>query len=160
MVEKEKIDVKKEYEKVQAEFGWPNFEKFQEDFDVEKTSEKDDGIFVREIRRTVGDKITGYLHLFETLINPTSTPMFILSFLKGATEIQRKEIRSCHKELSRIQLKMLELDTIFDKKTEGKFIKETYDKWQPLKKRIYALIIEFEKEFEKDTESKEKSYFG
>ena len=160
MADENKIDVKKEYEKLQKEFDWPSFDKFREDFDVEKTAEKESGILVREIRRTMGEKISGYLHLFETLMNPASPPVFVFSFLKSSSEKQRKEIKEYYMELSKIQIKMILLDTVFEKKKEGEFVLNVYNQWQTLKKKIHELIFEFEKEFEKSAEVKEKSYFG
>ena len=38
--------------------------------------------------------------------------------------------------------------------------KKTFTNWEGLKKKIYSLVEIFEKEFEKNSETKEKSYFG
>ena len=54
----------------------------------------------------------------------------------------------------------IKLDTIFNEKLEADFIKNAFNAWQPMKKKVYTLLETFEKEFEKNSEIKEKSYFG
>jgi len=152
--------LKEEYKKIEEKFSLPPFEKFEEDFDMEKILDKDEGILVRDIRRVILEKLAGYLHLFETLINPSSPPMFVFAFMKNLSEQDKKEIKDVYKELSRLQIETIKLDTIFDENKEAAFIKKAYSEWQDLKKRIYKLVETFEKEFEKSTETKEKSYFG
>jgi hypothetical protein len=160
MAERSIKTLKEDYKKIEEKFSLPLFEKFEEDFDVEKILEKEEGILIRDIRRVMIEKLSGYLHLFETLINPTSPPMFVFTFIKNLSEKDKKEIKEIYKELSRLQIETIKLDTIFDEKNEANFVKKAYSKWQDLKKKIYDLVEIFEKEFEKSTENKEKSYFG
>jgi hypothetical protein len=54
----------------------------------------------------------------------------------------------------------MKLDTIYSEKNEAEFIGDLFKEWQEMKKKIYSLIETFEKEFETNTETKEKSYFG
>jgi hypothetical protein len=152
--------LKEDYKKVEEKFELPSFDKLEEDFDMEKILDKEEGILIRDVRRVILEKLSGYLHLFETLINPTSPPVFVFSFMKNLSEQDKKEIKEIYKELSRLQIETIKLDTIFDEKKEANFIKNAYSQWQNLKKRIYGLVEIFEKEFEKSNETKEKSYFG
>lgn len=153
-------DIEAEYEKLNTKFQLPKFEKLVEDFDVDKITEKKDGILIRDIRRIINDKLSAYLHLFETLLHPSSPPMFVMTFLKNTTEDDKKAIRDIYKELSKMQMANIKLDTVFDEKKEIEFVKSSFNAWQSIKKRIYALMEIFEKEFEKNVEVKEKSYFG
>lgn len=152
--------LKKDYADVEKRLDLPSFDKMQEDFDIEKLSEKEGGFLVRDIRRIVGEKIGAYLHFFETLSNPSSPPMFVFSFLKGLSESDKKEIKEIYKDLSRMQIRLIKLDTIYSEKEEVDFIKKTFEKWQDMKKKISSLVEIFEKEFEKSSVEKEKSYFG
>jgi hypothetical protein len=150
----------KEYKLIEKKFNLPEFEKLQEDFDLNKITEREGGILIRDVRRAIGEKIAGYLHFFETLSNPTAPPLFVYTFLKNLSDNNKKEIKDIYKELSRMQIKLIKLDTIFNEKDEIDFIKETYSGWQKMKKRIYSLVDNFEKEFEKSSNETEKSYFG
>jgi hypothetical protein len=160
MVERSLKTIKEDYKKIEDKFHLPAFEKLVEDFDIEKISEKEEGLLIRDVRRAIAEKIAGYLHLFEMLMNPSSPPMFVFSFMKNLSEQDKKEIKEIYKELARIQISTIKLDTVFDEKSEGEFIKKSYSKWQDLKKKVYSLVEIFEKEFEKNSETKEKSYFG
>lgn len=152
--------LKEDYKKIEEKFSLPSFEKLEEDFDMEKILEKEEGILVRDVRRVILEKLAGYLHLFETLINPSSPPMFVFAFMKNLSEQDKKEIKEVYKELSRLQIETIKLDTVFNESKEAGFVKKAYSQWQDLKKKIYTLVETFEKEFEKSTENKEKSYFG
>ncbi len=160
MVERTIKSIKEDYKKIEEKFNLPAFEKLVEDFDIEKISEKEEGLLIRDIRRAIAEKISGYLHLFEMLMNPASPPMFVFSFMKNLSEQDKKEIKDIYKELARIQIFTIKLDTIYNENKEGEFIKKTFTNWEGLKKKIYSLVEIFEKEFEKNSETKEKSYFG
>ncbi|MEI7718500.1 MAG: hypothetical protein WCI72_01420 [archaeon] len=160
MVERSLKSIKEDYKKIEEKLSLPSFEKLMEDFDMEKLSEKEEGLLVRDVRRIITEKISAYLHLFEMLINPTSPPMFVFAFLKNLSEQDKKEIKEVYKELSKLQIVTIKLDTIYDEKKEADFIKKANSTWQDLKKKVYKLVETFEKEFEKNVETKEKSYFG
>lgn len=159
-MEKSVKELEEEYQKLEKKFQLPKFEKLIEDFDVDKIVEKEGGIMIRDVRRVINDKLSAYLHLFETLLHPSSPPMFVMTFLKNTTEDDKKAIREVYKELSKMQMANIKLDTVFNEKNEADFIKNSFNSWQSIKKRIYALVEIFEKEFEKNAEVKEKSYFG
>lgn len=152
--------VKNEYEKLAKKFDLPKFDKLVEDFDSDKILEKEGEILIRDIRRTMNDKLSAYLHLFETLLNPSSPPLFVLTFLKNISDENRKLIKETYKELSKMQLTNMKLDTVYEEKNEAEFIQSSFNSWQNIKKKTYTLFGDFEKEFERNSETKEKSYFG
>ncbi len=160
MVDRTLTSLKEDYSKIEEKFGLPQFQKMMEDFDIEKLLEKEEGLLIRDVRRVVSEKIGAYLHFFETLINPSSPPMFVFAFMKNLSEQNKKEIKAIYRELSKLQIATIKLDTIYDEREELKFIKEAYSVWQNLKKKVYTLVEIFENEFEKNAETKEKSYFG
>jgi hypothetical protein len=153
-------EIREEYEKFSKKHNLPDFEKLREDFDIDKLLEKVDGFLIRDVRRTITEKTSAYLHVFETFVNPASPPLFVFSFLKNLTEEDKTKIKQIYKELTRLQIENMKLDTIYDEKTEIEFIKKTFDFWQKLKKDIYSVIERFHEEFEKDVEHSDKSYFG
>jgi len=152
--------LKREYLAIEKKHSLPSFERIQEDFDIEKLSEKEGGFLIRDVRRIIGEKVGAYLHFFETLINPSSPPLFVFSFLKNLSESDKKEIKEIYKELSRMQIKLIRLDTVYNENEESEFVKRAFNDWQKMKKKIVSLVEIFEKEFEKSTVEKGNSYFG
>lgn len=153
--------VKENYLKLAKTYSLPEFEKLQEDFDLDKAINKDDLFLLRSVRRSIAEKFSGYLHLFETLINPSGSPSFVFTFLKGLKEEDKKKIKETYKQLARNNFSFMKLDAIYSEKKEAEAIIRCYENWQEMKVKILALIERFEQEFDNNSkEEKEKSYFG
>ena len=159
-MENKEFDLESAYNKLKQEHNLPEFEKLAEDFDIEKIFDKEPLFLVREIRRTISEKLSAYMHLFETLINPSAPSMFIFSVLRGVKEEDKELIRELYKKLSKSQIEVMKLDTIYSEQGEIKFIKDIFTEWQDLKKTIYGIIENLDKNIEKDNVSKKQGYFG
>lgn len=159
-MEDKNFDLATDYDKSKQKYSLPDMNKLSEDFDVEKAIDKEPFFLVREIRRTINEKLSAYMHLFETLINPTATPMFIFSALRGINEDTKEKIKDVYKKLSKLQIKAIKLDTIYSEQSEAEFIKTSFDEWQNLKGIIHGIIEKFEGNIEEYTNSKERGYFG
>lgn len=157
--EQEDFDFEECYKELSKQHNLPNFEELAQDFDIEKIADKETDFLAREIRRAINEKITSYLQLFETLINPTSPPMFVFKILKNISTQEKEKIQDLYKTLSRTQIKIMKLDTVYSEKEEVKFINETFKLWQEIKPEIHTLFESFETNFENDGTSKERSYF-
>ena len=147
------------YGELMKKYKLPNFDKICEDFDVEKVADKDSNYLLREMRRIINEKISAYLHLFETLINPTAPPIFVFSILRGMGNRDKEKMKEIYKKLSRTQLAIMRLDTMYIEADEAEFIINTFNIWQELKPQILQIIKGFEENFEKDDSSKKSSYF-
>ena len=158
-MENKEINFEEIYTELAEKHSLPNFKKIAEDFDIEKIQEKESTFLIREVRRIINEKITAYIHLFETLINPTSPPMFVFSILRNISTEDKETIKKIYKALSRTQIEVMKLDTIYNEADEIKFINETFIVWQELKQTIYKLIERFESSFEEDDSTKKRSYF-
>jgi hypothetical protein len=156
----EKFNLKVAYEKLKEKYDLPEFEKLAEDFDIEKNIDKESNFILREIRRSITEKISGYLQLFEILINPSAPPMFIFSILRNISAEDKIIIKEVYKTLSKIQIEAMKLDVIYGEDNEETFIEETFGIWQKLKPTVYKLIEKFETNFEEDDASKKRSYFA
>ena len=159
-MEKDDFDFEAAYNELAQEHSLPEFQKIAEDFDIEKIQDKESIFLIREVRRTINEKISAYLHLFETLINPTAPPMFVFSIIRNMSETDKETIRKIYKALSRTQIEIMKLDTIYNEKQEAKFINETFIIWQEFKPTIMKLIENLETNFETDDTAKKRSYFG
>ena len=156
----EDFDLEATYNKLKQEYELPDFNELSEDFDIEKNIDKESIFLIREIRRTINEKLSAYMHLFETLLNPTATPIFMFSILRGINEDTKKKIKDIYEKLSKLQIKALMLDTIYSEQSEAEFIKASFDKWKDLKKEIYEIIKKFDENTKEKNESRERGYFG
>lgn len=159
-MEDEKYDFDKEFEELRNKYNLPSFEILAQDFDVEKATEKETLFILRETRRAIVEKLSGYMHLLENLINPNAPPMFVYSILKSIKEEDRENMKDIYKKLSKMQIGVMKLDAVYSEKSEADFINESFKQWQDIKKNIYSLVKGFEDNWEKGTESKNRNYLG
>ncbi|MFA4960308.1 MAG: hypothetical protein WC548_01460 [Candidatus Pacearchaeota archaeon] len=159
-MENHEYDLKLEYNKVKEKFKLPIYSEMAEDFDIEKLAEKESEYLVREIRRAIVEKLAGYMHFFELLINPASSPLFIFSVLKSIDKKTRDKINSIYKKFSKFQIESMKLDTIYNEENEAKFIRDFFKEWQILKKEIHKIIEMFEANIDESSEEKRSGYFG
>jgi hypothetical protein len=159
-MESPEFDFEKEYNKLKEKHNLPEFTKLAEDFDIEKIQDKETTFLLREIRRAINEKISAYINLFENLINPNAPPMFVFSILRNISTKNKDTIKETYKTLSKTQIEVMKLDTIYNETAEAKFINDTFNTWQTLKPTIHKLIKDFEASFETDDTSKKRSYFG
>ncbi|MFH0711514.1 MAG: hypothetical protein V1889_00115 [archaeon] len=159
-MEDKNFDLEKAYNELKQKHSLPEFKKLIQDFDVEKIQDEKPILLIREIRRTINEKIMAYIHLFENLINPNAPPIFIFSILKNISNQDKDTIKEIYKTLSRTQIETMKLDTIYDETAEIKFINDIFNKWQEIKPKIYKLIENFETNFETNDTSKKSSYFS
>jgi hypothetical protein len=155
----EQFELEEYYNELKQQYSLPDFVALSQDFDIEKITDKETSFLARELRRAINEKITAYLQLFETLINPTAPPMFIFKVLKGISAQEKEQIQKFYKTLSKTQIKTMKLDIIYSEKEEVNFINETFKIWQEIKPGIHTLFESFETNFENGKTSKERSYF-
>ena len=155
-----KDEMKEKTEKFLKENSLPSFEELAEDFDIEEILEKETDHLARELRRIIVKKLSAYLQLFDSLVNPASAPQgFVFTLIKNLNEDERKSIKEVYKELTKMQIRIMKLDTIYSEKEEIQFIKDSFKLWQDLKVKSYKLLESFEKDVQEDN-SNGKSYFG
>jgi len=156
----EKSDEK--YNELSKKYALPDSLKLSEDFDIEKVLQKSakSKFLLRDIRKTMNDKLTSYLHLFETLANPSSAPIFIFSILKNIGEDDKKKVKEMYDLLAKVQIEVLKLDTVYSEEKEAEFIKKTYILWEKIKNNIFSLIETLEKGFDASITSVKRGYVG
>jgi len=166
----EELDAKKEEEILEVnlmkeefeefEYELPSFDGLAEDFDIEKAYEKDTSFLLREVRKIMMEKLSAYLQLFETFMNPSSPPMFVFSALRALEKEDREMIKRMYKDLSKYQLWAVKLDTVYNEQKEAEFILESYNNWQKFKEEIYKLIEKLEVEQEENSEELKGGYLN
>ena len=148
------------YNKLKKKYDLPELKILNQEFDIEKIANKDSSFILREIRRAMSERIVSYLHLFESFMNPSSTPMYIFSVLKKVEPAKKENMKKIYKRLAKLQLLMLKLDTVYDEEAEANAIKIFLETWEKNNKEIYSIFDELEKKFEKDEDAITRSYLG
>lgn len=153
-------EVKDHYEELKEKYALPGFENLAEDFDVEKAAEKETSFVLRDIRRVISEKMSAYLHFFENIMNPASPPMFIFTILKSLPQKDKDKIKELYKQIAKLQIQAMKLDTIYTEEAEAEYIKTSFTIWQDMKKDIHSLIESFDKSFSSESNVTSKGYFG
>jgi len=152
--------LKENYKKIQKRYDLPEFEKLNEDFQIEKLAETETDFLVREIRKFIADKFMNYLRFIESILNPVNVPMFVFSVIKTIGEEEKKRLSEIYKKLAKCEVELIKLDLEFSEDTEAVFVKEHYELWQEMKKGILEVIEVIKKNWDNKLESNGKGYFG
>jgi hypothetical protein len=154
-------DVKVRYVTLKKKYLLPDWERLDEDFDISKAFIEDGEEFLlREIRRKMGEKISSYLPLFESFMNPSAAPLFIMNLRKSFDGKDIEKLRIVYKKIIKIHFKFLEADTIYSEEKEIDLIKEFFEMWQNEKKVVSEILQKVELHSEEDLSSKGSNYFG
>jgi len=152
--------LKKQYSVLRKKYKLPEFSKLNEEFEIEKTQERETEFLLREIRRTISDKISSFIRFFELFLNPQPFPIFILSMIKNLTAKEKTMIEKIYKELVTVELTSLSLDIYYKEAREVEFIKDIFKKWQELKPELKEISDILTKIQSREVEKKNRSYFG
>jgi len=150
--------LKKQYVPLQKKYKLPSFLELNKEFDIEKIQEHETDFLLREIRRTMGEKMSAFLRFFETILNPVMAPVFILTSLKNLNAYDKDLIEKKYKVLVSLELRSIGLDIENNEKKEAAFIQETLKKWKEMKQEIQQIIDDLTK-IQAHSEKK-GSYFG
>ena len=151
--------LKKQYDVLKRKYKLPEFSKLNEDFEIEKLQEHETDFLLREIRRTIVEKISVVIKFLEIIINPNeASPAFVFAMIKEMKPEMKKKLEKMYKELSSIEISSITLDLDYGEKNEAKFIKEQTKKWGSIKKELRSLIKSVDSMWK--IEKSHKTYFG
>lgn len=153
-------EVKKNYRKFQEKYNLPDFEKLNEDFQIEKIAENETDYLLREVKKAMADKFYNYLRFTETLLNPVNAPVFIFSIIKLIEAEKKKKLNEIYKKLAKNEIRIIEVDLVYSEKKEAEFIKESYELWQEIKEELLDIIKNVKGNWNSKLEGKSKGYFG
>lgn len=152
--------LKKDYKKIQKKYALPDFEKLNQDFQIEKAAEVETDFLIREIRRFMAEKFSNYLRFIETILNPVNAPMFVFSIIKTLGIEEKKRLTEVYKKLAKIEISLIELDIEFSEIKDAKFVKDAYKIWQEVREDLLKTIYAIEKNWDNKFEVDKKGYFG
>jgi len=108
----------------------------------------------------MAEKFSNYLRFVELVLNPVNSPMFIFSLIKTIGESEKKKLSEFYKELTKIELNLIELDVDFSEKKEAEFINNSYKTWMNIKKDFIDVIEKIKSNWDNKQENNNKAYFG
>jgi len=152
--------LKKNYEFLAKKYNLPSFDKLNEDFQIERISEYETDLILKEIRKFIGEKFSTYLRFLENLLNPVNVPIFVFSMVKNLDNSDKKKINELYKKLAMLEVFILELDIQYSEKKEVKFLKESFEVWNDIKKDLLILVEKMKKDWDVKQEFNGKNYFG
>ncbi len=152
-------EIKKRYEPLQKKYKLPSFNELNREFEIEKVQETETDFLVREVRKSVGEKIGAFLRFLENIINPTLAPIFVLNSLKDLATKDKEIIKGCYEVLVRLELEAIHLDIDYDEKKEAAFIQKVFNKWQEIKPDLNEIVKLMERT-QKKIEERKNSYLG
>ncbi len=152
--------LKKDYKVIERRYDLPSFEKLNEDFQIEKAAELETDILIREVRKFMADKLSGYMRFVETLLNPVNAPMFVFSIIKSLGSEEKKKAAEIYKKLAKNEIKLIEIDTNFSEKGEAEFIRNSYELWKSVKRDILDILDRINRNWDNKFEVESKGYFG
>ncbi len=153
-------EMKKEYEKFKIKHSLPEFEKLNEDFYIERASDVETDLLLREIRKFIADRYSNYMRFVEVILNPVNAPMFIYSLIKLLGKEDKKHLEEIYKKFMEIEVKLIELDISYSEEKEAEFIKKAFVEWQEIKVFILKIVDTIQKNKGNKFEKSNGGYFG
>ena len=152
--------LKENYKVIERRYDLPSFEKLNEDFQIEKAAELETDILIREVRKFMADKLSGYMRFVETLLNPVNAPIFVFSIIKSLGPEEKKKAAEIYKKLAKNEIKLIEIDTNFSEKGEAEFIRNSYELWKSVKRDILDILDRINRNWDNKFEVESRGYFG
>lgn len=153
-------NMKKEYSKIQKKYALPGFDELNKEFNIEKNAELETDYLIREVRKSISDKLVGFMRFIESLLNPVNVPMFIFYITKNLRLEDKKKLTKVYKELSKNEVLLIEADTKFSERNEAEFIKKSYRLWKEIQEDILNILEVIKKNWDNEFEAESKGYFG
>lgn len=161
MAEEKCLDkLKENYQKIQEKYNLPEFQRLNEDFQIERISETETDFLIREVRKFIAEKLFNCYKLVETLLNPTNAPMFVFSMIKSLGENEKKKLEEIYKKLAKNEVKLIKIDIEFSEENEALFIKNSYNLWQEIKRDFLEILKIVEENWGNKLPGKNGNYFG
>lgn len=133
--------LKKDYDILSKKYRLPSFRELNEEFEIEKITDRDTELVLKNVRRCVIEKIAAITRFFELILNPTEANLLVLSLLKDINLETKKKIETLYKEFSVMELASLNLDLDYNEKEEAKFIANANKDWKRLKTDLKSISI-------------------
>jgi len=156
----ELAELKLEYAKFQKKYGLPEFDKINEEFDIEKLAGIETDYLLREMRKHVGERLANFLRFVELMLNPSNAPIFVFHIVKSLQPQDRVNLEESYQKIVEYEVKMIGLDMDYKEKKEAEFLTGVYNDWQQVKGKIMKVYESIVKNWNNNFKKKDKGYFG
>lgn len=153
-------ELKKDYAKLQKKYALPTFRELNEEFDIEKAAEHETDCLIREIRKTIMDKVIAYLRFIEMLLNPSNAPIFFFALVKGLSSQDKRILEELYEKLGRFEIDVIELDCKYNEKDEAEFIKRIAIEWQNISQEMIKMVEVLRRNWNQKSRQNERKYCG
>jgi len=113
--------LKEQYTKFKEQYQLPEFTELNKQFDIEEIDIETE-FLLRKIRRTIAEKIAGYLRFIEIILNPQNTPLFLFKLIKKLESQDKEDLNKLYEKLGAFEIELVSLDLDYDEKKEADFI--------------------------------------
>lgn len=152
--------LKESYLSIKDKYDLPDFEALNKDFHIEKISESETDFLVREIRKYLADKFSNYLRFIEAILNPVNAQFFVFSLIKTLGTSEKEKFSDIYKKLAKKEVEVIELDIKYSEEDEARFVKESFELWQEIKKDLLEIVGVIKENWDSRVENNGKNYFG
>src|SRR3989338_1090008 len=158
MAKEENFDIKTEYEKISKKYKLPEFEKINDDFEINFIEKKE--FLTRAIRRRMNDKLLFFARIIENVIYPNSQSHIIAYENSVFSEERKLELVKVHKQLMIFERRSLLLDIETTDENDIEYIKDLLSRWEDFKKELKEVAETMRESWKKNIEEKEERFFG
>jgi len=157
------MDLKKEYEKLKAKYNdLPDYGKLDDEFELLYI-----GIFqeisfpLRFIRRRIVDRMHSYSNFIQGMLQPNPSSLVNLQESKFFNNEDKDNMIKILKELMWLGRQSFCLDTEQSEKEDAKFIVDSFEKWNDIKKTLNSYTKSLRDGWKKEIKKeKSGSYIG
>jgi hypothetical protein len=154
------VEMKKQYEKLRKKYKLPIFKELDENFDIGRVSEKDTNTLLREIRKSLIDKVIAYFKFIEMMINPGNSSLFFFSLVKGLASKEKRVLERLYEKLGEMEIDVIELDARYSEKDEAEFIKKVNKEWKTVSEELIKLVEVLRRNWRQKSSKNDRGYFG
>lgn len=152
--------LKSEYKKFKDKYNLPEFSQLNELFDIEEIDTESD-FLLRKVRRTIADRVSGYLRFIEVILNPSNAPMFFFKLVKKLDSKDKEVLTGIYESLSGYEVEMIALDLDYSEKNEAMFIKKSYESFnKEIRTNLLSVIKKLGNHDDNSKKENNGSYFG
>ena len=152
-------ELKKDYNQLKIKHSLPEFTELNKLFDIEDI-EIETEFLLKKIRRTISEKIAGYLRFIDVILNPSNAPIFFFKLAKRLDSKDMQTLKNIYENLGKFEIRTICLDIDYSEKNDAEFIKDIFNTFNKEIKKDFIVIIEKLNTEEENSKKINGSYFG
>ncbi len=151
--------LKSQYKKLQEKYNLPEFKEINDAFEIDRIERETDRL-LREIRKTMLEKIVGYIRLIELIISPAQASPVFMILVKEVSSNDKLILDNVIKEFAILELNSFKLDIESTEDEEAKEIKNIITAWEKTKEDLKSIIKMMERNWKSTNQKRDRNYFS